>query len=79
MYTDLVGQGFCGLFTVLQRLVRMCGEVKAGPTETEEIKFLCTVCAKLKSDPYLVNFFIQVRIMFCYSIMCIMCDANVSL
>ncbi|XP_064630710.1 FHF complex subunit HOOK interacting protein 2A-like isoform X2 [Lineus longissimus] len=41
------------------RLIRVCGEVQAGPTENEEVHFLCTVCGKLKSDPYLVNFFIE--------------------
>ncbi|XP_059152978.1 FHF complex subunit HOOK interacting protein 2A-like isoform X2 [Physella acuta] len=43
----------------VQRLVKTCGETKAGPTEKEEIEFLCTVCAKIKTDPYLVNFFIE--------------------
>ncbi len=43
-----------------QKLVRLCGEVLAAPTENEEIQFLCTVCAKLKQDPYLVNFFLEV-------------------
>ncbi len=50
---------FC--ITFCQRLVRVCGEIKAAPSETEEIQFLCTVCAKLKAQPYLVNFFIEVR------------------
>lgn len=44
----------------VQRLVRICGEVKSGPCENEEIQFLCTLCAKIKSDPYLVNFFLEV-------------------
>ncbi|KAL8615694.1 hypothetical protein ACOMHN_007447 [Nucella lapillus] len=43
----------------VQRLVKACGEVKAAPTEKEEIEYLCTVCAKIKSDPYLVNFFLE--------------------
>ncbi|XP_067656779.1 FHF complex subunit HOOK interacting protein 2A-like isoform X2 [Haliotis asinina] len=43
----------------VQRLVKTCGEVRAAPTEKEEIEFLCTVCAKIKTDPYLVNFFIE--------------------
>ncbi|XP_051504372.1 protein FAM160B1 [Myxocyprinus asiaticus] len=43
----------------VQKLVRLCGEVLAAPTENEEIQFLCTVCAKLKQDPYLVNFFLE--------------------
>lgn len=49
-------------YPLFQRLIRVCGEVQAAPTETEEIQFLCTVCAKLKDDPYLVNFFIEVSI-----------------
>ncbi|XP_021378566.1 protein FAM160B1-like isoform X2 [Mizuhopecten yessoensis] len=43
----------------VHRLVKACGEVKAAPSEIEEIQFLCTVCAKIKEDPYLVNFFID--------------------
>ena len=42
-------------------MVRLCGDVVASPAETEEIQFVCIVCAKLKTDPYLVNFFIQVQ------------------
>lgn len=41
-------------------MIRLCGEVLAAPTENEEIQFLCIVCAKLKQDPYLVNFFLEV-------------------
>ena len=43
-------------------MIRVCGEVRAAPTENEEIIFLCTVCAKLRQDPYLVNFFLEVSI-----------------
>ncbi|KAG7511644.1 hypothetical protein JOB18_006251 [Solea senegalensis] len=43
----------------VQKLVRLCGEVLAAPTENEEIQFLCIVCAKLKQDSYLVNFFLE--------------------
>ncbi|XP_051506704.1 FHF complex subunit HOOK interacting protein 2A-like isoform X2 [Myxocyprinus asiaticus] len=43
----------------VQKLIHLCGEVLAAPTENEEIQFLCTVCAKLKQDPYLVNFFLE--------------------
>uniref|UniRef100_W5K6R7 FHF complex subunit HOOK interacting protein 2 n=1 Tax=Astyanax mexicanus TaxID=7994 RepID=W5K6R7_ASTMX len=35
----------------VQKLIRLCGEVLAAPTENEEIQFLCIVCAKLKQDP----------------------------
>ncbi|XP_076018668.1 FHF complex subunit HOOK interacting protein 2A [Genypterus blacodes] len=43
----------------VQKLIRLCGAVLAAPTENEEIQFLCIVCAKLKQDPYLVNFFLE--------------------
>ncbi|XP_007238564.3 protein FAM160B1 [Astyanax mexicanus] len=43
----------------VQKLIRLCGEVLAAPTENEEIQFLCIVCSKLKQDPYLVNFFLE--------------------
>lgn len=46
-----------------QKLIRLCGEILAAPTENEEIQFLCIVCAKLKQDPYLVNFFLEVSMM----------------
>lgn len=41
------------------KLVQICGEVRAGPTETEEVQFLCTVCARLKREPHLIHFFIS--------------------
>ncbi|XP_041371199.1 protein FAM160B1-like isoform X2 [Gigantopelta aegis] len=44
----------------VQRLVKTCGETKAAPSEKEEIEYLCTVCSKIKSDPYLINFFIEI-------------------
>ncbi|XP_052226336.1 FHF complex subunit HOOK interacting protein 2A-like isoform X2 [Dreissena polymorpha] len=47
------------VYRPVQRLIKACGEVRAGPTEIEEIQFLCTVCAKVKTDPYLVNFFLE--------------------
>lgn len=43
----------------VQKLIRLCGEVLTAPTENEEIQFLCIVCAKLKQDPYLVDFFLE--------------------
>nr|CAB3244298.1 protein FAM160B1 [Phallusia mammillata] len=42
----------------VSRLVQVCGEVQAAPTEVEEISFLCTVCARLKREPHLINFFL---------------------
>ena len=52
----------------LQRLIRVCGETKATPTENEEIQFLCTVCAQIKASPYLVNFFLDVSVQSCSDI-----------
>ncbi|KAG8549139.1 hypothetical protein GDO81_022424 [Engystomops pustulosus] len=52
----------------VQKLVRLCGEVLANPTENEEIQFLCIVCAKLKQDPYLVNFFLESKVKTCDSV-----------
>lgn len=49
----------CFIFRPVSRLVRVCGEVQAGPTEQEEISFLCTVCAQLKKEPHLVHFFLR--------------------
>uniref|UniRef100_A0A4W5LVF2 FHF complex subunit HOOK interacting protein 2 n=1 Tax=Hucho hucho TaxID=62062 RepID=A0A4W5LVF2_9TELE len=46
----------------VQKLIRLCGEILAAPTENEEIQFLCIVCAKLKQDPYLVNFFLENKV-----------------
>uniref|UniRef100_T1IIV5 FHF complex subunit HOOK-interacting protein C-terminal domain-containing protein n=1 Tax=Strigamia maritima TaxID=126957 RepID=T1IIV5_STRMM len=43
----------------VQRLVKMCGEVKAAPTEAEEVQFVCIICAKLKDASHLVNFFME--------------------
>lgn len=51
----------CHVTFLDQKLIRLCGEVLAAPTENEEIQFLCIVCAKLKQDPYLVNFFLEVN------------------
>uniref|UniRef100_A0A3Q3WQJ6 FHF complex subunit HOOK-interacting protein C-terminal domain-containing protein n=1 Tax=Mola mola TaxID=94237 RepID=A0A3Q3WQJ6_MOLML len=49
------------VYRPVQKLIRLCGEVLAAPTENEEIQFLCIVCAKLKQDPYLVNFFLETK------------------
>ncbi|XP_039266532.1 FHF complex subunit HOOK interacting protein 2A-like isoform X2 [Styela clava] len=43
----------------VSRLVRVCGEVAAAPTESEEIAFLCTVCARLKQEPHLAHLFLR--------------------
>lgn len=57
---NVLGSCFVTVTWPCQKLIRLCGEVLAAPTENEEIQFLCIVCAKLKQDPYLVNFFLEV-------------------
>ncbi|XP_031568574.1 protein FAM160B1-like isoform X2 [Actinia tenebrosa] len=47
------------VYRPVHRLIRLCGEVRAAPSENEEVHFLCTVCSKLRQDPYLVNFFLE--------------------
>ncbi|XP_022086506.1 protein FAM160B1-like isoform X2 [Acanthaster planci] len=47
------------VYKPVHNLIKVCGEVRAGPTEKEEIQFLCTVCSKLKEHPYSVNFFLE--------------------
>ena len=47
------------VFQPVLKLIKLCGQVQAAPTENEEINFLCIVCAKLKEKSHLVNFFIQ--------------------
>jgi len=42
-------------------LVRLCGEVRASPAEADEVMFLGALCSKLKDDPYLISFFIEVE------------------
>lgn len=46
-------------FRPVSRLVRVCGEVAAAPTESEEIAFLCTVCVRLKKEPHLAHLFLR--------------------
>uniref|UniRef100_A0A674DSC7 FHF complex subunit HOOK interacting protein 2 n=1 Tax=Salmo trutta TaxID=8032 RepID=A0A674DSC7_SALTR len=60
---DVRGTISVSLWLSPQKLIRLCGEILAAPTENEEIQFLCIVCAKLKQDPYLVNFFLEVSMM----------------
>ncbi|XP_071947513.1 FHF complex subunit HOOK interacting protein 2A-like [Antedon mediterranea] len=64
-FTKLIGKikqpllPHINVYKPVSRLIKVCGEIRAGPTELEEIQFLCIVCAKIRQDPYLVNFFIE--------------------
>ncbi|XP_032219028.2 FHF complex subunit HOOK interacting protein 2A isoform X2 [Nematostella vectensis] len=60
------------VYRPVHRLIRLCGEVQAAPSENEEVHFLCTVCSKLRQDPYLVNFFLELS--FLQSCSCIACQ-----
>ncbi|XP_041476977.1 protein FAM160B1-like isoform X2 [Lytechinus variegatus] len=64
-FTNLLGRikqpllPHINVYKPVHKLVKVCGETRAGPTEKEEIQFLCVVCFKLREDPYLVNFFLE--------------------
>lgn len=44
-----------------QKLITLCGETLAAPTETDEVAFLSTVCSKFMLSPNLVPLFIEVN------------------
>ena len=46
------------VFQPVLKLIKICGDVQASPTEMEEVVFLSIVCARLKEKSHLVNFFI---------------------
>eukprot|EP00118_Oscarella_pearsei_P018006 m.181977 g.181977 ORF g.181977 m.181977 type:complete len:769 (+) comp39280_c0_seq4:20-2326(+) len=43
----------------VQRLIRCCGNIAAGPTESEEVDFLLSLCQKFRKDSSLANFFLE--------------------
>lgn len=45
--------------TAVHKLVGLCGEVQAAPTERDEVHFLNVVCQKIRSDPSLLNCFLS--------------------
>ncbi|XP_011670555.2 protein FAM160B1 isoform X2 [Strongylocentrotus purpuratus] len=64
-FTNLLGRikqpllPHINVYKPVHRLVKVCGGTRAGPTEKEEIQFLCVVCFKLREAPYLANFFLE--------------------
>ncbi|KFM74053.1 Protein FAM160B1, partial [Stegodyphus mimosarum] len=46
------------VYIPIQNFIKLCGEVFAGPTESEEINFLQCICDKIKENPHLVNCFL---------------------
>eukprot|EP00794_Sanderia_malayensis_P005239 gene5239-5900_t len=67
-FTNLLGKmrqpllPHVSVYKPVHKLIRCCGEIKAAPTENEEVQFLCQVCSKLMQDSYLVNFFLEVPV-----------------
>ncbi|KAK3723849.1 hypothetical protein QZH41_019513, partial [Actinostola sp. cb2023] len=64
------------VYRPVHRLIRLCGEVRAAPSENEEVHFLCTVCSKLRQDPYLVSFFLEFSAL--NSCTCIACQQSLN-
>ncbi|XP_072033663.1 FHF complex subunit HOOK interacting protein 2A-like isoform X2 [Amphiura filiformis] len=64
-FTNLIGKikqpllPHINVYKPVHGLLKVCGNVRAAPTEREEMQFLLLVCAKLRQDPYLVNFFLE--------------------
>ncbi|CAN7998600.1 unnamed protein product [Ixodes hexagonus] len=44
--------------TAVHKLIGLCGELQAAPTERDEVQFLNVVCQKIRSDPSLLNCFL---------------------
>lgn len=45
-----------------QKLIRQCGVLPGSQSEKEEVQFLYVICNKLKQDPYLLNYILEVFI-----------------
>nr|CAD7409282.1 unnamed protein product [Timema poppensis] len=45
------------VYAPVQRLVAVCSGLLASPSETDEIHFLCTLCAVIGKHPHLINIF----------------------
>lgn len=48
-----------GVYIPIQSFIELCGEVVAGPTESEEMEFLQCICDIISDNPHLVNCFIS--------------------
>uniref|UniRef100_T1DG68 Putative retinoic acid-induced protein n=1 Tax=Cupiennius salei TaxID=6928 RepID=T1DG68_CUPSA len=46
------------IYVPTQNFIELCGEVVAGPTESEEMDFLQCICDKISDNPHLVNCFL---------------------
>lgn len=47
------------MYVPIQSFIELCGEVLAGPTESEEMDFLQCICDKISDNPHLVNCFLS--------------------
>nr|XP_050040227.1 FHF complex subunit HOOK interacting protein 2A-like [Dermacentor andersoni] len=47
-----------GIYTAVQKLIGLCGEVLAAPTEREEAGFLNVICQKIRADPSILTCFL---------------------
>lgn len=47
-----------GIYTAVQKLIGLCGEVLAAPTEREEAAFLNIICQKIRADPSILTCFL---------------------
>lgn len=47
-----------GIYTAVKKLIGLCGEVLAAPTEREEAEFLNVICQKIRADPSILTCFL---------------------
>lgn len=47
-----------GIYTAVKKLIGLCGEVLAAPTEREEAEFLNIICQKIRADPSILTCFL---------------------
>ncbi|XP_054720418.1 FHF complex subunit HOOK interacting protein 2A-like [Uloborus diversus] len=47
------------IYVPIQNFIKLCGEIVAGPTESEEMEYLLCVCKRIFENPHLVNCFLS--------------------
>lgn len=47
------------IYLPIQNFIELCGEIVAGPTESEEMDFLQCICDKISNNPHLVDCFLS--------------------
>ncbi|KAG8231229.1 hypothetical protein J437_LFUL005903, partial [Ladona fulva] len=48
------------IISPMKKVVELCIQTKASPTEIEEVNFLCTLCAVMGKNPTLINVYLSV-------------------